>query len=205
MKLTVFPERGFGSNAYLITSGKIGLIIDPGGHEKEILKSLSQQEVSLRYIVNTHGHVDHIMGNQLLKEKTDASLFIHQEDAPMLTDSQKNLSFFLENTGGSLTGPAADSLLEAGDTITLDNYTLTVLHTPGHTPGGISLLGEEILFSGDTIFAQGVGRTDFPGGSMERLKASIQELLTLEEGILVYPGHGPYTTIGRLKKENPFL
>lgn len=206
MNLITFPEAGFGSNAYLLTSSQEGLLIDPGGHEREIMKVLAEEEIQLRYIVNTHGHVDHILGNGPLKEETDALLLIHREDASMLTDSQKNLSFFLAATGGNLTGPAADNLLEGGDELILNDLQLTVLHTPGHTPGGISLFSQGVLFSGDTLFAQGVGRTDFPGGSMDTLMRSIQEqIMTLGEDTLVYPGHGPHSTIARIRRENPFI
>lgn len=206
MELKVFPEIGFGSNAYLLIVEKEALLIDPGGHEKKILQFLKENSIRLDSILFTHGHVDHILGSALLKEETGALLKIHRDDEAMLTDSKKNLSFFLSSMGGYLEGPPADQLLKEGEEITLHSIELKVLHTPGHTPGCIGLLGDGILFSGDTLFAQGVGRTDFPGGSMEDLISSIKEkFLTLEDLTRVYPGHGPDSTIRRIKQENPFI
>lgn len=206
MELKVFPEIGFGSNAYLLIVEQEALLIDPGGHEKDILRFLEERELRLQSIVFTHGHVDHILGSARLKEETEATLMIHSEDGPMLTDSKKNLSFFLSGMGGRLEGPPADHLLKEGEEIALSSIELKVLHTPGHTPGCIGLLGEGILFSGDTLFAQGVGRTDFPGGSMKSLMKSIKEkFLILDDETVVYSGHGPESTIARIKLENPFI
>lgn len=206
MELNVFPEKGFGSNAYLLISNGVGLLIDTGGHEEMILSFLKEKDIKLKTIIYTHGHVDHILGTSLLKEETGASLMIHREDGPMLTDSKKNLSFYLSGMGGDVEGPPADHLLEDGERQELEEIELKVLHTPGHTPGGIALLGDGILFSGDTLFAQGVGRTDFPGGSMETLMDSIKsKILTLDDSTCVYSGHGPESTVGRIKQENPFI
>ena len=138
-------------------------------------------------------------------EYPKAKIYVHQEDESALCDEQKNLSFI---TGGRINCPGADILLKDGDIIDEAQIKLKVLHTPGHSPGGISLYSQEnqILFSGDTLFADSIGRTDFPGGDMRQLVQSVKErLFVLPDATIVYPGHGPQTTIGNEKKYNPFV
>jgi hydroxyacylglutathione hydrolase len=193
------------TNCYLVRcqSSKEAIVIDPGGDVEPILNYIKQEGLNLRYIVNTHGHADHIQGNGELKAATGAKIIIHQEDAGMLDLPGKNLSRY---TGEEFTSPQADCLVAEGDTITWGKESLQVLHTPGHTPGGISLVGDGIVFTGDTLFAGSVGRTDLPGGSMAKLLFSIKEkLLILPPDTKVLPGHGPETTIGSEKEHNPFL
>jgi glyoxylase-like metal-dependent hydrolase (beta-lactamase superfamily II) len=157
----------------------------------------------LKYIINTHGHIDHIACNNLLKAKTKALLLIHRLDADMLVDANKNFSSFM---GKVICSPPADKLLEEGDEISLGTLNLIVIHTPGHTPGGISLVSNNMVFSGDTLFAGGIGRTDLPGGSYPDLIKSIKEkLLILGDDKTIYPGHGPDSTIGEERRTNPYL
>ena len=159
--------------------------------------------MKLRYIVNTHGHMDHIEGNKDLQAATGAPILIHREDAGMLTSPAQNLSLFV---GSDFVSPPPGRLLDEGDVIAWGRESLQVLHTPGHTPGSISLAGGGVVFSGDTLFARSVGRTDFPGGSMTKLLLSLREkLLDLPPETRVLPGHGPETTIGVEKNNNPFL
>ena len=200
---------------------KNALIIDPGGDGDEIIRYLGKSGLTPIYIVNTHGHIDHIGANTELKKAfPKALLCIHQADAPMLTAANRNLSIEL---GYSFVSPEADKFLNEGDIISLsvptadppkawDEAEFKVLHTPGHTPGGISLLYQDpkdttpIIFTGDTLFQMGVGRTDFPGSSMQQLLESIRtKILTLQPETIVYPGHGPATTVGAEKEMNPFL
>lgn len=195
------------TNCYLIGCKKTkkAAVIDPGGEEEVdlILNLLQENNFDLKYIINTHGHIDHIAGNRKLKVKTTASLLIHKLDADMLVDTNKNFSIFM---GEEICSPPADIFLEEGDEIILGSLKLTVFHTPGHTPGGISLILDNIIFTGDTLFAGGIGRTDLPGGSYQDLQRSIKEkLLILGNGKIIYPGHGPDSTIGEERRTNPYL
>jgi hydroxyacylglutathione hydrolase len=193
------------ANCYLLGCEETmeGIVIDPGGETPLIISEIKAMELKLKYIVNTHGHIDHVAGNRGLKETTGASLAIHPLDAPLLTSLQGGLTFLF---GSSSPGPPADMLLEEGDEVRFGKVVLRVLHTPGHTPGGISLLGEGMVFTGDTLFNLGIGRTDLPGGDFQTLMDSIKtKLFTLPEETAVYPGHGPATTIGREKGSNPFV
>jgi len=202
-KLVVGPLE---SNCYLVADEETreGLIVDPGDEGERVLKAVAKAGIVPRYLVNTHGHIDHIGANSYLKEEVeDIKIGIHEADARMLINANENLSNF---AGGKITSPPADFLLREGDEITLGKGHLKVIHTPGHTPGGICLLGEREIFTGDTLFAGSVGRTDLPGGSMELLMKSLREkLMVLPEGTVIYPGHGEISTIGREKASNPFI
>jgi len=191
-------------NCYLVgcEETKEGIVIDPGGDAPVILSQIHALELNIAYIINTHGHIDHVAANRSIKEATSAPIAIHRLDAPWLISPQGGLALIL----GVTPGPPADILLEEGDNIKFGRISLKVLHTPGHTTGGISLLGEGDIFTGDALFNMGIGRTDLPGGDFKSLIESIRtKLFTLPEETVVYPGHGPITTIGREKKTNPFV
>ena len=195
------------TNCYLIGCEKTkkAAVIDPGGEEVVdlILDLLQKNNFDLKYIINTHGHIDHIVGNNLLKSKTEALLLIHRLDADMLVNAKKNFSSFM---GKEICSPHADNLLEEGDEISLGALKLIVIHTPGHTPGGISLVLNNVIFTGDTLFAGGIGRTDLPGGSYQDLQKSIKEkLLVLSDDKIIYPGHGSDSTMGEERRTNPYL
>ncbi|MBI4727031.1 MBL fold metallo-hydrolase [candidate division TA06 bacterium] len=182
-------------------------VIDPGAFSQKevqtILDIIKQHDLSVKYIINTHGHIDHIAGNRALLKETGAKLCIHAHDSEMLASARHNGS---EMFGMSLVSPPPDRLLTDGDVIMLGRLEIKVLHTPGHTPGGICLLFDGTLFSGDTLFAGSVGRTDLPGGSETEIIRSIKErLMALPNATSVRPGHGPRTTIGKEREENPFL
>ena len=178
-------------------------IIDPGDEAEKILQSVADSNLEVKTIINTHGHFDHVSANKGIHAATNAPILIHALDAPMLehiSASAANWGLSAENS------PVPDRTLNDGDTIVFGNITLSVLHTPGHTPGGISLFTEGHVFVGDTLFAGSIGRTDFPGGDFTTLKSSIQDkLFTLEDDVRVYTGHGPETTIGHEKQHNPFV
>ena len=196
------------TNCYIVgcLETKEALIIDPGFLEKrdaeQVLQETSQHLFQVKYIVNTHGHPDHIEGNKTIKDATNALILIHEYDAPMLTDSAGRFSNLL---GFQATSPPADKTLCEGDNIKIGKITLRVLHTPGHSKGSISILSDDVVFTGDTLFAGSIGRYDLPGASYKEIMSSIKRLATLPEHLKVYPGHGPTSTIGREKSSNPFL
>lgn len=205
MKTVQFQLGNLGTNCYLVYCEQTleAAVIDPGGNPEEVLSLISQEGLTLRYIINTHGHADHIAGNDKLRQATRAQIVIHANDAAMLTNAQHNLSMYI---GGKIEFEPADWIVKDGDIIRFGNLELEVRHTPGHTPGGISLLIGDLLFSGDTLFYESIGRTDFPGGSYSILINSIQEkLMTLPDNTRVLPGHGPATSIGWERKMNPFI
>lgn len=205
MKIIPIEVGNLGTNCYIVFDeiSKEALILDPGGSAVRIMAEIGNNQLKVKYIVNTHGHADHVLDNLKVKEKSGALLLIHEADSDMLISPQKNLSAFIG--GAAVCGPA-DKLLKDGDEIKIGDIKFTILHTPGHTPGGICLLSGDILFSGDTLFAESIGRTDFPGGSYRQLLDSIREkLLPLHDEVKVYPGHGAETTIGWERRMNPFI
>ncbi len=183
-----------------------GLIIDPGGNEDDILALCEREKINVQYIVDTHGHPDHICGNAKIKAATDALIVMHAEEAAFIARPEIEQFFAALGLPSS---PPADVLVRDGDTVTAGKVCLEVIHTPGHTPGGICLYGKPNLFAGDTLFAGGVGRTDFPGGDARLLRRSLTErLLTLPDETIVWPGHGyggDRSTIGSERRTNPFL
>ena len=182
---------------------KEAAVIDPGDEADRILMTVAESGLTVKYIINTHGHFDHVSANKRLKDVTGADILIHPLDAPMLSQLAAAASawgFSSENS------PPPDRTLEDGDLVSVGNLELTVLHTPGHTPGGISLYVDGAVFVGDTLFAGSIGRTDFPGGDFDTLRSSIQQkLYTLNDDVVVYPGHMDTTNIGREKRTNPFV
>ena len=178
-------------------------VIDPGDEADRILLTLAESNLTTKLIINTHGHFDHVGANKRLNEVTGAPILIHPLDTPLLSqlaNSAARWGMTAENS------PAPDRELQDGDEVTFGKITLKVLHTPGHTPGGISLYTDNEVFVGDTLFAGSIGRTDFPGGSFETLKDSIQQkLFKLSDELKVYPGHNQPTSIGVEKRTNPFV
>jgi glyoxylase-like metal-dependent hydrolase (beta-lactamase superfamily II) len=194
-------------NCYIIgdEESKEAVVIDPGGDEQEILEVLNYHQLKLKYIIDTHGHFDHVDANQPLKEATGAQILIHEADAQMLNQPSAEAMFF---TGNRLRLSQADVLLQEGDRISFGPYRLKVLHTPGHTPGGISLVMEDhpYVYVGDLLFNGSIGRTDFPGGSYNELILAVRmKIFPLGDNYTVYPGHGPVTTVGHERKYNPFF
>jgi len=193
------------TNCYILgdEASKEGMVIDSGGDFKLIEKALKELNLDVKYIVLTHGHSDHIEVLSELKKNTGAQILIHKEDAEMLSNPEKNLSVFSYNP---FSAPGADRLLKDKDKIRIGQIELEVLHTPGHTEGSISLLTDKVIFTGDLIFCGSVGRTDLPGGSYQRLLRSIQDkILDKTDDTVIYPGHGPATSVGEERRNNPFL
>lgn len=209
MKIEYLILGGYQTNCYVLRkddSVKDCLIIDPGLEADELIEFLNEQKLNPVAIILTHGHIDHIAGVAELRGRfPEIKVYIHNHDAEMLTKPNINLSAM---SGSAFATNAEDVSLKERDVIDLAGIKLLVLHTPGHTPGGISLYSKEagVVFVGDTLFADSIGRTDFPGGSMSQLLNSVREkLFTLPEHTEVYPGHGPATTIAAEKAHNPFF
>ena len=194
----------FQTNCYIVgsESSKAGMVIDPAARANKILESIKDLGLDIKLIVLTHGHLDHVEALAEVKEATGAKVAIHTDDAYFLQKRPLNTSFGFPYPDTS----SPDRLLEDGDSLDVDDLQFLVLHTPGHSPGGICLLGQGVVFSGDTLFNYGIGRTDFPGCSYDQIMNSIYtKLMTLPDDTIVYPGHGPETTIGTERQGNPFL
>lgn len=209
MKIECLILGLYETNCYILRRDKNAedcLIIDAGLDCEPLVNYLQQHKLNPASLVLTHGHIDHIGGIDTLREKfPDIKVYIHQLDADMLEEPLSNLSAM---TGATFITAPADVTIDDGDVIESAGVKLQVLHTPGHTHGGISLYSAEfgVVFSGDALFADSVGRTDFPGGSMTQLISGIKDkLLTLPDETKVYPGHGPETTIAREKAHNQYL
>jgi len=197
------------TNCYIVKCEETNesLLIDPGFSLEETngILDFIRCGFKVKYILNTHGHVDHISGNGIMKRLTSAEILIHKDDASLLTDPTKNLSNML---GLNVISPEADRLLRDGEVIEVGNLKFTVIHTPGHTKGSISLFckDENLVFTGDILFAGSIGRTDLPEASFKEMMHSLRnKLLRLPDETVVYPGHGGRTTIGREKRMNPYL
>lgn len=194
------------SNCYIIgcDQTKEGAVVDPGADAGRIMSRAKRLGLKINKIILTHGHPDHLSALDEVQSATGAKVYIHSADAGMLTDSRRNLSFYM---GQSMEFQKADVLLNDGDRIQVGEITIEIIHTPGHTPGGISLkIADDIIITGDTLFAGSVGRSDFPGGSHRQLINSIKtRLLKFPPNTKVFPGHGPASTIGEEMRYNPFL
>ena len=183
-----------------------GLVIDPAANCSGIIKVAQQNNLNIKYIVNTHGHVDHISGNTEMKKKTGAQIVIHKDDAELLVFTPPMVFKMF----GAEQSPPADITVNDGDFITVGGISLKVIHTPGHSPGGMSLYTKGYVFTGDTLFVEAVGRTDLPGGSWQVMHRSLKErLCTLPDDTKVLPGHNygrmPTSTIGHEKMYNPYI
>ena len=192
------------ANCYILEceETRAAIVLDPGDDGAQILSVIGEYQLQLKLIVNSHAHIDHIAANSDLKKKTSAPLCIHSADADMLVNPQKNLSFFI---GRPVSSPAPDRLLADGDVLEAGTLRLKVIHTPGHSPGSICLLGDGYIITGDLLFAGGIGRYDFPGSSYGELVDSLRKVMTLDDDLIIYPGHGPTSTIGEERLTNPFL
>jgi len=205
MILKILALGALETNCYILGDEKTkqGVVIDPGGDFEIIEDHLKKLKLKAKYIVLTHGHVDHIGALAQLKKATGAEILIHSKDSAMLYDPNQNLSFF---SGDKIIPVKADRLLGEGDIIECGEIKLEVIYTPGHTPGGISLVTDKMIFTGDSLFCGSIGRTDFPGSSYQKLISSIKEkLLSKDDDFIIYPGHGPSSTVGEERKNNPFL
>ena len=195
MEVKSFIVGALSTNCYVVNGlEKDAIIIDPGMETRSDLSKITSyikaNFLKIKLIFNTHGHFDHVSGNLIVQSMYNCPICIHEKDAP-----------FLEKI---IEKPVIKRLKD-GDLLNFGKNILRIISTPGHTLGGISLVGEKIVFTGDTLFSKGIGRMDFPGGSKSDMKESLKKIIALNDEFIVYPGHGNITTIGEEKAENPFL
>jgi glyoxylase-like metal-dependent hydrolase (beta-lactamase superfamily II) len=206
MEYRRFAMGALWTNAYLLWDAEgVAVLVDPGGDPSEALGFAEEKGLEIEWILLTHGHGDHIGGLDEARIRSRKGVAIHHADAPMLTSPEENLSRWM---GSPVKSGAADKVLEDGETFWVGSMEVRVIHTPGHTAGSSCFLfregATELLVSGDTLFTRSVGRTDLPGGSEKELKSSLVKLAALGDTLPVLPGHGPETSLGREKKENPY-
>lgn len=205
MKLIRIPAGIYAANCYIVYSENTndGIIVDPGGDADHIMEVIEKNKLNINHIILTHGHGDHIGGVIDLKSSLNVDVMIHEEDAEMLRNGDINLSTTMAMGSVEI---EPDKLLKDGDIIKFGDLEAEVIHTPGHTRGGICLKIEDILITGDTLFSGSIGRTDLSGGNYETIISSIKEkLMVLSDNIEVLPGHGGPSTVGRERVSNPFL
>lgn len=198
------PVGPLQANCYIVgcPDTRQAMVVDPGGDGDRILSVVQSEKLTLSAIINTHGHFDHVGANKHMKTATGADLMIHHQDAPMLKHMVQTAAAWGLRTDPS---PDPDRLLEDGDTVACGNMAFKVIHTPGHSPGGICLYADGAVFVGDTLFAGSIGRTDLPGGDFDTLIHSIQtKLFNLPDDVVVYSGHMGTSSIGHEKRTNPF-
>lgn len=202
--LVTIPVGILETNCYIFadTASRAAYIIDPGDDASAIMDAITQHHLNPIAIINTHGHWDHIGANRAIKHAYNIPLYIHEQDAIFLTTPQMSGS---SRFGGGLPSPLPDRILHEGDVLPLGDCPLTVIHTPGHTPGGICLQSQDVLFTGDTLFCGCIGRCDLPGSSEEQMNASLEKIRRLPPSLKVLPGHGPASVLATELRDNPYL
>ena len=208
LNVKTFVVGSLSTNCYVVSceSTKSSVIIDPGFMNKfeaeKVFSFIINNELKLESIVCTHGHPDHTCGNELVKNRFNVPICVHEDDAYMLGERGKDVAMYF---GYDVVSPSPDVLLHEGTLIEIGAEILKVVHTPGHSPGSVVLLADRKVFSGDTLFAGSIGRTDFPGSSETKMRNSLRKLFCLDNSCIVYPGHGSDTIVGIEKRVNPFL
>jgi glyoxylase-like metal-dependent hydrolase (beta-lactamase superfamily II) len=204
-EIVTIPNGQFLENCLLVADpgAKLAAIVDPGEEADRFLAELEHRGWTLEAIWLTHAHIDHVLGVGAVKQATDVPIYLHPLDRPLYDGLAEQARFFGIEASPA---PPPDVDLAAGDTLTIGEATFQVRHTPGHSPGSVSLAGHGVIIGGDVLFQGSIGRTDLPGGSFDTLMDSIQrEFLSLPDETVVYTGHGPHTTVGAERRTNPFV
>lgn len=199
MKLKTIPAGIYSANCHIIMDDetKETAVIDPGGDAQDLIGAINDMGAQVKFILLTHGHVDHVGGAVELKQKFNVPLYISEEDYNICNTGE----YIFGNISGNV-----DEYIKENDTFNIGQKEIKTIHTPGHTPGGMCFLIDDMIFTGDTLFAGSIGRTDFVGGDFGTIIKSIKDkLMTLPDNITVLPGHGPKSTIGEERTHNPFL
>lgn len=204
MLIKTIVEPYFEENVYILADDKTKkcAVIDPGGARLDILSFIKENDLNLEYIILTHGHGDHIGAAKKLKEETNVKIVAHSEEQELLLDKNKNLSYMMHCGAQELD---ADIYVNDKEKLQLGELKLTFLHTPGHTKGSMCIRVENEMFTGDTLFAGSIGRTDFYSGDYKQIEKSLNKLSKYEDNINIYPGHGPKSTLGNEKRTNPYM
>ncbi|ERT56902.1 MBL fold metallo-hydrolase [Peptoniphilus sp. BV3C26] len=203
MKVIQMELGNFATNTYIIYDENLdAVIIDPAAEAKKIISTIEKNNLKPKFVLLTHGHPDHVGALYELKEKYNLKVYINEKDQEML---ETNSTYFGPMLGLDIKDVKGDSYLKDGQELSLGNLKFKIIETPGHTKGGVCILIENILFSGDTLFLGSMGRTDFPGGNEEEIFSSLKKLMELPDETVVLPGHGPKTTIGYERKYNPYV
>ncbi|MGL5346110.1 MAG: MBL fold metallo-hydrolase [Peptostreptococcaceae bacterium] len=204
MKIEKLVEPNFGENVYILIdeNTKKCAVVDPGGIETKILNYIKSNGLELEYILLTHGHGDHIGAVKNIKSKTNAKIVAHRDEKELLLDKKKNLSYMMHCGAQELD---ADIYVNDKEKLNLGDLKLTFIHTPGHTKGGMCIRVNDDMFTGDTLFAGSIGRTDLYGGDYKQLEKSLTKLSRYENNVKVHPGHGPSSTLGTEKSTNPYM
>jgi hydroxyacylglutathione hydrolase len=203
-QLTSLVVGSLFTNCYILHAGpKEAMVVDPGADPDVIMEALQEEDLKVRYILVTHAHFDHVCAVKALQDSLGGETLLHAADLPLWENLPAQGAAFGMSTGPI---PRVDRLVKEGDLLSLGGCDFQIIHTPGHSPGGISLLSSRMVLVGDTLFAGSIGRTDLPGGNHDQLLRSIRsKLLSLKDDIRVFPGHGEATTIGQERRSNPFL
>lgn len=205
MEIIKIPVGIYAANCYIVycKETKEGIVIDPGSNGAEIGDKILELGITIKYIILTHGHWDHTDGILELKKKINVPVLIHKEDEPLMKAGKKGIYSKASSDNKEI---SADKYIEDEEKLEVGNMEIEIIHTPGHSPGGVCIKINNRIFTGDTLFAGSIGRTDLQGGSYNTLISSIKEkLLIYPDDTIVYPGHGESSTIGREKKINPFI